>query len=218
MSALEEAQKEMSLLLLEIKYTQEAIGRTATNDGCENVRYAHGLFLRLNGEQEQRITGAAEMLKRVRECQREQAQSEAAAAAAEESRKRNLIRLEGEWWYEAEVTKDGHCTYRIQPEFSNLSDRTMNYVTFTVGLINEVGDAEADLAGVTKQTLRVTGPFVAGQAYKQDDSDFALTYRCSDLRGFAVEKATIEWSNSETETVHGRYLRCSTSWGSECEG
>lgn len=232
-SVLGDAIDELRLQLEDVSAAQQAIDRAATSTNCSNALFAVPKYERLDDAQKAMLRDADSVLDAAAKCEEEsdavavsepsgqppQTPSSVLDARIEEAeRKRNLLRLEGEWWEGPEETSAGQCEHWIYPDFTNLSEESMEYVEFSVSLLDEAGVVQTDVNDVQEHTLRVVGPIGPGARYRQAGSGFALTYDCLELSGLRLNSVIIQWASGSRDTIGDGNVRCAKSWGGECEG
>lgn len=232
-SVLGDAIDELRLQLEDVSAAQEAIDRAVTSSTCSNALFAVPKYARLDDAQMDMLRDADSVLDAAAKCEEESGavvvsepsgqppQTSAGVLMArmeEAERKRNLLRLEGEWWEAPEDTSAGQCEHWIYPDFTNLSEDSMEYVAFNVSLLDEAGVVQTDVNDAQEHTLRVVGPIGPGARYRQAGSGFALTYDCLELSGLRLNSVIIQWASGSLDTISDGNVRCAKSWGGECEG
>lgn len=220
--SLEAAVAKVANLVGEVEATQSAIDLAISNGDCESAIAAKAHYEELDPTQRARTDKVSHVLFAVAGCeaaeQAEEAEVEEAARAAEEKRKRNLIRVSGEWWSQANSDPDEGCDYFVTPKFKNLSKKTLNYVWFDVSFTNKVGDIAPGVDGETAHSLRLVGPIKPGKSYDDKEYGFTLNYGCGEPEGLLINNVKIEYKDGTQETFDWEYLRCAKSWHKTCEG
>lgn len=231
---LEEARKTLDALLAEVTTTQEAINRAAAAASCSNVLYAQMKYEALEPEQVTKLDGVEAMLTAAEGCASKLEEAKAAYSpppppslsmgavlkqGEEAERKRNLLRLDGEWFSSARDETSGFCEYWIEPEFTNISSDPMQHIEFMFTLVNSANRPEADTEGDREHVIGISGPIGPGMSYRpRSDLGFQLTYGCGDDLGLAIQQATVTWPDGSDDTLDWSALQCSKSFSKECEG
>ncbi len=232
-SVLGDALDQLTVRLEEVSAAQGAIDRAVTNPTCSNALFALPKYELLDRAQRDMLRDADSVLVTAANCEEESAAAamweprlrppqtslDALAARMDEAeRKRNLLRLEGEWWEGPEETSAGQCEHWIYPDFTNLAEDSMEYVEFSLSLLDEDGAVQPDVNDAQENTVRVVGPIGPGARYRQAGSGFALTYDCLTFTGLQLNSVVIQWAGGSLDTISDGNVRCAKSWGGECEG
>lgn len=217
--ALERAEASRKAALEAVAGVQEMVDWALRSSNCYTVDAAVARVEGLAPEHRELINGVSDVLEKGRRC--DIASQNAVAEAEEErratERRRNAIRLEGGWWSGPEAGERG-CEYFITPEFTNLTDLTINYAYFTVQFYNRLDDVETDVDGESEHVLRIVGPIEPGHRYSEDAYGYVIELGCGVVETLDVLRASLEYADGSRDEIDRGLMRCAKSWNDNCEG
>jgi len=212
--ALLDASDVLTRQIAKVAKVQTAIDAVSGPDDCNAIITAADEHSSLTIRESQEIEDPYDALGNATRCRAQRYADD----EARKTRLSNLIRLNGDWYRDSRETAERGCNYFVTPNFTNLSDKRLDYVWFTIHFVNRLGDTEAAVDGRANADLRVIGPIEPGATYRNQDVGFMLNYGCGAVDGLSVDRVIVQYANGARETVEANQLRCAKSWSKECEG